>query len=81
MLPEDFPGFNALPMHRSGSRIKASYAGPRSSVGSASDPRARGPGFDTRSDHIFSFLLPPIREGQEVVSYWRRYVHEVLANR
>ena len=29
--------------------------------GSASDSRARGPGFDTRSGHILSFLLPLIR--------------------
>ena len=35
-------------------------AGPRSAVGSASDSKARGPGFDTRSDHILSFLLPLI---------------------
>ena len=39
-------------------------AGPRSAVGSASDSRARGPGFDTRSGHILSFLLPLIQEGQ-----------------
>ena len=26
--------------------------------------RARGPGFDTRSGHILSFLLPLIQEGQ-----------------
>ena len=37
-------------------------AGPRSAVDSASDPRARG--FDTRSDHKLSFLLPLIQEGQ-----------------
>ena len=30
----------------------------------ASDPRARGPGFDTRSGQILSFLLPLIQEGQ-----------------
>ena len=29
-----------------------------------SDSRARGPGFDTRSSHILSFLLPLIQEGQ-----------------
>ena len=38
-------------------------AGPRSSVGSSSDSRARGPGFDTRSGHILPFLLPLIQEG------------------
>ena len=35
-----------------------------SAVGSASDSRAKGPGFDTRSEHILSFLLPLIQEGQ-----------------
>ena len=39
-------------------------AGPRGAVDSASDSRARGPGFDTRSGHILSFLLPLIQEGQ-----------------
>ena len=39
-------------------------AGPRCAVGSASDSRARGLGFDTRSGHILSFLLPLIQEGQ-----------------
>ena len=38
--------------------------GPRSSVGSAFNSRARGPGFDIRSGHILSFLLPLIQEGQ-----------------
>ena len=33
-------------------------AGPRSAVGSASDSTGRGHGFDTRSGHILSFLLP-----------------------
>ena len=46
-------------------------AGPRS----ASDTRARGPGFDTRSGHILSFFLPLSQEGQ------LSYVHEVLVNR
>ena len=39
-------------------------AGPRSAVGSASDSRARGPGFDTQAGHILSFLLPLIQEGK-----------------
>ena len=39
-------------------------AGSRSAVGSASYSRARGPGFDTRSDHILSCLLSLIQEGQ-----------------
>ena len=39
-------------------------AWPRSAVGSASDSTARIHGFDTRSGHILSFLLPLIQEGQ-----------------
>ena len=39
-------------------------ARPRGAVGSASDLRARGPGFDTRSGHILSFALLLIQEGQ-----------------
>ena len=39
-------------------------AGPRSAVGRAPDSQIRGPGFDTRSVHILSFLLPLIQEGQ-----------------
>ena len=48
--------------------IKESYsaifAGLHSAVGSASDSRARGHGFDTRSGHSLSFLLPLVQEGQ-----------------
>ena len=47
-----------------GSRTIQQEAGPRSAVGSASDSRARGPGFDIRSGHILSFLLPLIQDGQ-----------------
>ena len=43
---------------------KIRIAGPRGAVGSASDSRAKGPGFDTLSGHILSFLLPLIQEGQ-----------------
>ena len=39
-----------------------------------------GPGFDTRSGNILSFLLP-LFQRRAVVSYWRKYVHEVLVNR
>ena len=35
----------------------AQMAGPRSAVGSASDSRARGPGFDTQSGHILHFYF------------------------
>ena len=37
-------------------------------------------GFDTRSGNILSFLLPLFLR-RAVVSYWRKYVHEVLVNR
>ena len=40
------------------------FAGPRNAVGRASDSKVRGPGLDTRSGHILSFLLPLIQEGQ-----------------
>ena len=33
-------------------------AGPRSAIGRAPDSSVRGPGFDTRSGNILSFLLP-----------------------
>ena len=44
--------------------VSAFRAGPRSAVGRAPDSQVRGPGFDIRSGHIFSFLLPLIQEGQ-----------------
>ena len=37
-------------------------AEPRSAVGRAPDSYVRGPGFDTWSGHILSFLLPLIEE-------------------
>ena len=43
---------------------KIHIAGPRSAVIRAPDSQVRGPGFDTRSGHILSFLLPLIQEGQ-----------------
>ena len=39
-------------------------AGPRNAVGRAPESYVRGPGFDTRSGNILSFLLPLIQEGQ-----------------
>ena len=42
--------------------VSVNQAGPRSSVGNASDSRARCPGFDTRSGHILLFLLPLIQK-------------------
>ena len=47
-----------------GYRVCPVRAGPRSAVGRALDSLVRGPGFDTRSGHILSFLLPLIQEGQ-----------------
>ena len=44
------------------------FAGPRSAVGRAPDSEVRGPGFDTRSGRILSFLLPLIQEGQLLVT-------------
>ena len=38
--------------------------GPCSAVGGTSDSRAKGPGLDTRSGHILSFLLLLIQERQ-----------------
>ena len=40
------------------------HAGPCSAVGRTPDSYFRGPGFDTRSGHILSFLLPLIQKGQ-----------------
>ena len=39
-------------------------AGPRSAIGRAPDSLVRGPGHETRSGDILSFLLPLIQEGQ-----------------
>ena len=39
-------------------------AGPRSAIGRAPDLQVRGPGFDTRSGNVLSFLLPLFQEGQ-----------------
>ena len=43
--------------------LSEKVAGPRSAVGRVPDSQVRGPGFDTRSGHILSFLLPLIQEG------------------
>ena len=53
---------------------------PCSTVGRALDSQVRGPGFDTRSGHIFSLFLPLIQERQLSITC-RKYVHEVLVNR
>ena len=51
-------------------------AGPRSTIGSAPDSLVRGPLFDTQ--HTFVSLSAFSR--RVVVSYWRKYVPEVLVN-
>ena len=52
----------------------------RSAIGREPDSKVRGPGFDTRSGNILSFLLP-LFSRRAVVSYWQKYVPEVLVNR
>ena len=54
--------------------ITLARAGPRSIVGSASDSRARGPGFDTRACAVLSFRLPLIQEGQLSVTGESMYI-------
>ena len=44
--------------------VHVTPAGPRSAIGRAPDSYVRGPGFDTRSGYILSFLLPLFQEGQ-----------------
>ena len=39
-------------------------AGLHGAIGRAPDSSVRGPGFDTRSGNILSFLLPLFQEGQ-----------------
>ena len=41
-----------------------SLAGPRRAIGRAPDSLVRGPGFQTRSGNILSFLPPLFQEGQ-----------------
>ena len=43
---------------------KVCLAGPRSAIGRAPDSCVKGPGFDTRSGNILTFLLPLFQEGQ-----------------
>ena len=44
--------------------LKWISAWPRSAIGRAPDSEVRGPGFDTRSGNILSFLLPLFQDGQ-----------------
>ena len=55
-------------------------AGPCSAVGRTPDSQVRGPEFDIKSGHIY-FVSPSADSRGTVVSYWRKYVHEVLVNR
>ena len=43
-------------------------AGPRSAIGRAPDSQVRGPGFDTRSGNILSFLLVLFQEGCQLLA-------------
>ena len=45
-------------------RAEPNIAGPRSAIGRAPGSLVGGPGFDTRSGNILSFLLPLFQEGQ-----------------
>ena len=55
-------------------------ARPHGAVGSTSDSKARVPGLDIRfGSHIF--VSPCADSRREFVSYWRKYVHEVLVIR
>ena len=54
--------------------------GPHSAIGRAPDSYVRVPGFDTRSGHILSSLLPLIQEGQLSVTSESMCI-EVLVNR
>ena len=60
-------------------KLRVKRTGPHSAVGSASDLRARGPGFDTRSGNIPSFS-PSTDSRRAVDSYWREYMHLVLVD-
>ena len=50
--------------YKTGFLFQNNLAGLRSAIGRAPDSQVRGPGFDTRSGNILSFLLPLFQEGQ-----------------
>ena len=54
----------------------AREAGSRSAISRAPDSCVRGPGFWQHT-----FVSPFAFSRRAVVSYWRKYVHEVLVNR
>ena len=45
-------------------KMAQNLAGLRGAVGSASGPRVRSLGFDTRSGHLLSYLLTQLKQGQ-----------------
>ena len=55
-------------------------AAPHSAVGSASDSKARGPRV-RNAVRPHTFFSSSADSRRAVVSYWRKYVHEVLLNR
>ena len=67
-----------------------SFTGPHSAVSNVPDCRSRGPQFDPARSHTFmmidhemistAILLPSADSRMVVVSYKRKYVHEVLVN-
>ena len=57
----------------------SALAGLHSTVGSASDSRARDPGSILGPATYFLFSFHWFKKGS-VVSYWQKYVHEVLVN-
>ena len=50
------------------SLLRGQLVGPWSAVDRAPDSKVRGPGFDSRSGHTLSFLLPLIQDGQLLVT-------------
>ena len=60
------------------SDVTSFAAGLRGAIASASDPRARCPGFDTRSCHILLFLLPLIQETARCPGFDIRSCHILL---
>ena len=74
----DYWNLNCISLQYFTIRLFSKYT--RSSVCSASDSRARGPRFDNRC-RPHTFASPSADSRKAVVSYWRKYVHEVLVNR
>ena len=56
--------------------VTTNMLGRVSTVDSASDSRARGSGFRPHT-----FVSPSAGSKKAVLSYWQKYVHEILVNR